>query len=204
MRHLALLLFVSGAALAADPLESPRLNLTPGATNSAMTRNELCDQKVFAEKVPTAVQTAALSGYVVTPVPNTAFAVKTNPYVFDCLIPEKLGGDCSVTGNVWPQSTTATYYTDKRKDSLENKLYSLMCTNAWVTPMPLSTAQNVMQNWRSGVITYVNASFPTPVSTNTPTNTNTNTNTPTNTNTVTNTNTATNTATNTPTNTPTP
>lgn len=199
MRKLLLLSLVCGAANAANPPEKPLFNGTVGATDDK-TVAELCSTAKFDESVPAEVKLEVNSAYAVTPIPNLQWITRTNPYVYDCLVPAKLNGDCGVAANVWPQSTTATYYNNKRKDALETRLYQKVCDGT----MGLPTAIHIVKTWQPAYVTQINTGFPTPLTVGTYTNTNTNTNTPTNTptNTVTNTNTNTNTATNTSTPTP--
>jgi hypothetical protein len=209
MRYLCLLLLLTSmVSYAGSPLEVPINAYTPGVANDGLTRAEICDNPNAEEKFTPSEVSATLVTYAVTPTANSQWITHITPaYAVKMAIPALLGGK-NVATNRWPQSTSATYYNDKRRDALVRELWQLVCNNkSWVTPLPLATAQTYAKgDWRPHYRTYVNTQFPTPIATATPTPTATNTPTPTATNTPTPTatNTPTPTATDTPTPTPTP
>ena len=76
---------------------------------------------------------------------------KLSDYEEDHLIPLEVGGDPASVSNLWPQPWLTTWNAGK-KDQLENKIHSLVCSGA----LTLAAGQKVfMTNWISGYQKYV-------------------------------------------------
>jgi hypothetical protein len=130
---------------------------TPGAINPAVTRADLattiCLSGWTSTVRPSSSYTTALkerqlaSGYAY--LGDTA----TADYEEDHLISLELGGSPTSELNLWPEP----YHTTdgaRVKDTIENKLHSLVCSGA----LSLATAQHaIAANWWSAYLTYIGA-----------------------------------------------
>ena len=128
----------------------PNPNTTPGVTNPLVTQSNI-------------QSTICVSGYTKTIRPSSYYTNKIkysqlssgygykgdkNPadYEEDHLVPLEVGGDPMSVKNLFPQPWHITWNAG-RKDRLENKIHSLVCTGA----MTLPTAQKMfMSNWIIG------------------------------------------------------
>ena len=140
--NITLLLCLSAAAVAGD---LPNPALTPGATNAAVTADNLH-------------QTICVRGYTKTIRPDAAYTNRLkkgqireygyadrNPrhYEEDHLIPLELGGNPTDPRNLWPQPRISEWGADK-KDQLENEMHHLVCSGR----LSLSDAQIMIRtNW---------------------------------------------------------
>ena len=129
--------------------------LTPGAVNQLVNQSNI-------------YSTICVSGYTKTIRPSSYYTNKikftqlrsgytlrgdTNPsnYEEDHLVPLEVGGDPTSVKNLFPEPWLTTWSAGK-KDRLENKIHSLVCSGA----ITLATGQKVfMTNWILGYQKYV-------------------------------------------------
>lgn len=192
MKYLLFLLclFVANVSFAATdtptntPTNTPTSNapvayanptLSPAVANSAVDRDKVCDG-IAEAKVSSGQISETTALYGITPTPAVAYQPKpVQGFEVVLAIPQSLGGQ-NVLTNRYPASTTNSYFSEYRRKELINQLKVLMCTNAWMTPLPLATAQSYVKDagWTRYYKTYVNSAYPTPAvpsATPTPTNT---------------------------------
>ena len=145
---------VTQASATRDP-GLPNPVLTPGAVNQLVNQSNI-------------YSTICVSGYTKTIRPSSYYTNKikftqlrsgytlrgdTNPsnYEEDHLVPLEVGGDPTSVKNLFPQPWLTTWSAGK-KDRLENKIHSLVCSGA----ITLATGQKVfMTNWILGYQKYV-------------------------------------------------
>ena len=145
---------VSQASASRDP-GLPNPVLTPGAVNQLVNQSNI-------------YSTICVSGYTKTIRPSSYYTNKikftqlrsgytlrgdTNPsnYEEDHLVPLEVGGDPTSVKNLFPEPWLTTWSAGK-KDRLENKIHSLVCSGA----ITLATGQKVfMTNWILGYQKYV-------------------------------------------------
>lgn len=139
----------SPAPVAGKVLPNPAL--TPGDINTSVTQatiaSTICVSGWTATIRPPSSVTTALkvqqlgSGY------NFGGDINVKDYEEDHLIPLELGGSSSPL-NLWPEPYTGGAHL---KDSLENKLKSLVCAGT----LPLDTARKAIStNWIQAYATY--------------------------------------------------
>jgi hypothetical protein len=123
----------------------PNPNLTPGETIS-LSKNDVCQSNDLSENaaVPEATKDAVFSAYGVKDAPK-------NSYEVDFLITPALGGSASIR-NLWPQPYPRASWNAYRKDVLEERLHSLVCSGE----IDLGTAQReIATNWIDAYKKYV-------------------------------------------------
>jgi len=148
---LALALFmavpvVTAGAAGRDP-GLPNPTLTPGATNPAVRQSNI-------------FQTICVSGYTSTIRPPESYTqnlkyrqldsgynyqgdTNARDYEEDHQIPLEVGGSPTSVKNLWPEPRYVTWGAS-RKDVLENKIHSLVCSGQ----MSLAQGQRIFQtNW---------------------------------------------------------
>lgn len=151
----------SGAALGGtEATESgailPDRAVTPGATNSAVTQDDISS-------------TICVSGWTTTVRPPSSYTsglkldqlragytyngdLNPSDYEEDHLIPLELGGAPSDVRNLWPEPSNAAAGSSGAKDQLENKLHSVVCSGQ----LALATAQQaIATDWWSAYEAYV-------------------------------------------------
>jgi hypothetical protein len=147
--------YVVVSASAGDYLPDP--HCTPGATNPKVTQADLAS-------------TICKSGYTATIRPPTSvtsrekaaseasygFKGKASTTEYDHLISLEIGGDPNSPLNLWPEpnKTSAASITNP-KDSVENKLKSLVCNAVHGKAyLPLAKAQYLIAtNWMTAIAT---------------------------------------------------
>jgi hypothetical protein len=131
---LALLVFVTGSAFAAD---LPTPSLTPGQV-STIDAHKIC-RKGYAKTqrhTPQSVKSERYRAYGVA-------HHKPGDYEIDHLVSLELGG-ADVARNLWPQSYKTAPWNAHVKDRLENYLHREVCAGR----LPLATAQReIAQDW---------------------------------------------------------
>ena len=133
----------------------PNQKVTPGVPNSQVSQANI-------------QVTICVSGYTKTIRPPVSYTnklkylqiqngynymgdAKSSDYEEDHLIPLEVGGDPTSVGNLWPEPWL-TIWNAGKKDQLENKIHSLVCSGA----LTLAAGQKVfMTNWISGYQKYV-------------------------------------------------
>jgi hypothetical protein len=146
----------SAGAILPDPAR------TPGAINTTVTQADIgrtiCVSGWTATVRPSSSYTTALkerqlaSGYAYHG--DTA----TGDYEEDHLISLELGGSPTAERNLWPEPY-ATSDGARTKDTIENKLHTLVCSGA----LNLATAQHaIATNWYTAYLSYVGTPAPTP------------------------------------------
>ena len=141
------LLLTASGALLIHPL-SPRYNarlvavtvpdssLTPGATVLVSEREVCREAGVKNKAVPVALQRKVFTEYGIG-------TVEPGAYEVDYLITPALGGADDIH-NLWPQSSRATVWNARVKDTLEDHLRDLVCKGK----LDLATAQReIAGNW---------------------------------------------------------
>ena len=152
---ISILVITSNAEAAPRDPGLPNPLATPGAINSLVNQANI-------------YSTICVSGYTKTIRPSSYYTNKikftqlrsgytlrgdTNPsnYEEDHLVPLEVGGDPTSVKNLFPQPWLTTWSAGK-KDRLENKIHSLVCSGA----ITLATGQKVfMTNWILGYQKYV-------------------------------------------------
>jgi hypothetical protein len=123
----------------------PNPNLTPGETVS-ISQNDVCQSNDLTEnaQVPETTRDAVFSAYGMKDAPKNAYEV-------DFLITPALGGSANVR-NLWPQPYHRAAWNAYRKDVLEERLRSLVCSGE----LDLATAQReIATNWIDAYKKYV-------------------------------------------------
>lgn len=145
MKKLILLfIFFSTPVLAASPI-IPNTRLTPGMIDTAATVKKVCTPGYSStvRNVPLSVKHQVFVEYQIDPM--------SDQFEVDHLISLELGGSNDIK-NLWPQSYTTKPLNAYRKDVLENKLHSLVCSGH----LPLTTAQKMIaSDWISAYKKYV-------------------------------------------------
>ena len=125
-RYLILLVF--SANCFASPLYSPNSILTPGAINPVATTDVICVPGYTSgldkngDKVRAVSEATKRQVFI-----NYKIDKKSDQFEVDHLISLQLGGSNNIS-NLWPQSYTSEPYNAVRKDALENRLHSLVCS----------------------------------------------------------------------------
>jgi hypothetical protein len=123
----------------------PNPTLTPGETVS-ISKNDVCQSNDLTEnaQVPDTTRDAVFSAYGMKDAPKNAYEV-------DFLITPALGGSANVR-NLWPQPYHRAAWNAYRKDVLEERLHSLVCSGE----LDLGTAQReIATNWIDAYKKYV-------------------------------------------------
>ena len=132
------------SALAESPLV-PNSKLTPGIVDSSATVPKICKAGYSASvrNVPLSVKHQVFVEYNTDPM--------SDQFEVDHLISLELGGSNDIK-NLWPQSYTTQPLNAHRKDVLENKLHSLVCSGQ----LDLATAQKaIATDWIAAYRKYV-------------------------------------------------
>jgi hypothetical protein len=159
----------------ASPVTYANPTFSPGVTNSAVTRAKVCDG-IKEAYVSSAQSDETTATYGITPTPQATYGVKPDQGFKVVLNTYQSLGGVNVATNRYPASTTSTYFSESRREELAVKLKELMCTNTWLTPLPLATAQGMINSsaWPRYYKQFVVTGYPTPAApTATPTATNT-------------------------------
>lgn len=135
-KSLFLFLLLTSPALANSPIV-PNARLTPGMIDPNATVPMICKAGYSASvrNVPQWVKHRVFVDYGVDPMSDS--------FEVDHLISLELGGSNSIL-NLWPQSYTTQPLNAHRKDVLENKLHTLVCSGH----LDLATAQKeIATDW---------------------------------------------------------
>jgi hypothetical protein len=128
----------------------PNPSFTPGETTPAST-SQVCQvhAQVQNQHVPEALKEAVFSEYGIKNAPRNAYEV-------DFLITPELGGSASIR-NLWPEPYYAHSWNAHTKDTLEDRLHTLVCSG----DLDLSTAQKeIATNWVDAYKKYVRPDHP--------------------------------------------
>jgi len=112
--------FLLAAVIVAAPIK-PDPKLTPGVADPTATVKKICTSGYTAtvRNVPASVKKQVFAEYHIDPT--------SDKFEVDHLISLELGGSNDIK-NLWPQSYTTQPLNAHRKDVLENKLHSLICS----------------------------------------------------------------------------
>ena len=146
MKLAIVLTLISSCAFAGD---LPNMELTPGATDSAVTQDTIhttiCVPNYTAgvRNVPEAIKSAIFDEYGIVP--------KRGEYEIDHLVSLEIGGSNDVS-NLWPQSYVTLPWNAHLKDRLENTLHRLVCSDK----ITLIEAQKaIREDWTAAYRKYV-------------------------------------------------
>jgi hypothetical protein len=134
----------------------PNRQATPGATNPAVTQNNIgqtiCVLGYTKTIRPPSSYTTALKRSQLRTLPYSAYgSTDTKLFEEDHLIPLELGGNPTSPKNLWPEPWSGTSGA-RLKDALENKLHLLVCSHQ----ISLKIAQKAIStNWYLAYQTYV-------------------------------------------------
>lgn len=132
-KFLTLLIFCGN--LYAYDIVRPNLKVTPGAVDPKATIEKICTPG-YTQTVRNVSQKTKNQVFV-----NYHINKVIDRYEIDHLISLELGGSNDIK-NLWPESYTTTPFNAYKKDALENKLHSLVCSDK----MPLHEAQSLIVN----------------------------------------------------------
>lgn len=145
MKKLILLFILFATPVLADSPIVPNSKLTPGMIDSNATVFKIC-RAGYSESVRNVSQSIKHQVFV-----EYGVDPMSDRFEIDHLISLELGGSNNIQ-NLWPQSYTTQPLNAYRKDVLENKLHSLVCSGR----LSLATAQKVIAtDWISAYKKYV-------------------------------------------------